>query len=222
MQVKLLVVDDEQLIRELLSEYFAETEYQIRGAATMLEAVRLVESESFDVVLIDRCLYQADGIELLQLIRQLDPDVSIVMMTGRPTVDSVIDALRLGACDYVVKPFRLQELERSVISAAQAREKRLQIRQLQQRVADLEEERQRSGVATRHRLIFKNRLAEDKSGNFGFDFISESVIPDDVVTADSDDVGARSTARSRIGFADSPEEDSQDDLSRTLDPVTGR
>ncbi len=138
MESKLLVVDDEVFVRELLAEYFTKSGYQVRTAGSATEALRQVGSEDFEAALIDLHMPDAGGIEVMRALKQAFDDLSVVIMTGYPTVDSSIEALRAGACDYVVKPFRLKELDSIVSRAVASQKHRMELRQLRERVAELE------------------------------------------------------------------------------------
>jgi DNA-binding response OmpR family regulator len=138
MESKLLVVDDEVFVRELLAEYFTKLDYQVRTAGSAAEALQQVGTESFHAALIDLRMPDGGGIDVLRAVRKTADDLSIIMMTGYPTVDSAIEAMRAGAYDYVVKPFRLKELDDIVSRAVAAQRHRAEINQLRERVVELE------------------------------------------------------------------------------------
>lgn len=138
MYKRILIVDDEVFVRELLAELLAQAGYEVHTAANQLDTIRLLESIEFHAALVDLRIPGVTGPELLHLIRRLNSDVSILVMTGHPTVDTAIEALRLGARDYIVKPFRLKEVERTVLDAVQEYHNRQHLRQLKERVVELE------------------------------------------------------------------------------------
>jgi DNA-binding response OmpR family regulator len=138
MESKLLVVDDEVFVRELLAEYFTKLNYQVRTAGSAAEALQQVGTESFHAALIDLRMPDGGGIDVLRAVRTIADDLSIIMMTGYPTVDSAVEAMRAGAYDYVVKPFRLKELDNIVTKAVAAQRHRAEINQLRERVFELE------------------------------------------------------------------------------------
>jgi DNA-binding response OmpR family regulator len=138
MESKLLVVDDEVFVRELLAEYFTKLNYQVRTAGSAAEALQQAETESFHVALIDLRMPDGGGIDVLRAVKKNADDVSIIMMTGYPTVDSAVEAMRAGAYDYIVKPFRLKELDSIVTKAVAAQKHRAEINQLRERVVELE------------------------------------------------------------------------------------
>lgn len=105
-----LVVDDEFSIRNLLYEFFSKEGYGVRLAENGRQALELIEKESFEVCLVDLKLPGVDGMEVVRAIHRLNPDIPVIMMTGYPTFNSVMEALRQGIYDYVVKPFKVSEL----------------------------------------------------------------------------------------------------------------
>jgi DNA-binding NtrC family response regulator len=138
MESKLLVVDDEVFVRELLAEYFTKLNYQVRTAGSAAEAFQQLKTESFHAALVDLRMPDSGGLDFLRAVKQTANDLSIVIMTGYPTVDSVIEAMRAGAYDYVVKPFRLKELDSIVTTAVAAQQHRAEISQLRERITELE------------------------------------------------------------------------------------
>jgi DNA-binding response OmpR family regulator len=114
---RLLVVDDELFVRELLAEYFTRQSFTVDTAEDGDTALKLLEQNDYEAALIDLKMPRMDGVELLRAIRAIDRGLQVVMMTGYPTVESAVGALRGCACDYVVKPFRLNELESTILAA---------------------------------------------------------------------------------------------------------
>jgi two-component system response regulator AtoC len=117
-KTRLLVVDDELFVRELLEEYFSKLDYLVDTADCAEHALELLEEREYHAALIDLKLPEMNGIELLQQLRAQGSSLPVVLMTGYPTVDSAVGALRGQAADYVLKPFRLQELAGTVAAAA--------------------------------------------------------------------------------------------------------
>jgi DNA-binding NtrC family response regulator len=113
----LLIVDDELLIRDLLYDFFQECEYDISVADNGQSALDLLEESHFDTVIIDLKMPDMDGIELADRIRAQDEDLPLIFMTGFPSMESAIEALRRHAQDYFIKPFNLKHMRRSVEAA---------------------------------------------------------------------------------------------------------
>lgn len=135
---KVLVVDDELFVRELLNEYFSKLKFTVDVAESGEASLELVAENHYNVALIDLKMTGLDGLETLKKIRELDRDVVVILMTGYPTVESSIDALRAGAYDYIVKPFRLNELKDVITGAIKEFEVRREITVLKEKVRVLE------------------------------------------------------------------------------------
>ncbi len=143
---RVLVVDDELFVRELLDEYFSKLKFAVDVAESGEAAVERVRENKYHVALIDLKMTGMDGLGTLRKIKEIDPDVVLVLMTGYPTVESSIDALRAGAYDYIVKPFRLNELKDIITGAIKEYEVRRDISELKHKVRLLEESLRRSGT----------------------------------------------------------------------------
>ncbi len=106
---KLLIVDDEKYITQLLTELL-ENEYKVETANDGIQAFNKLKTDSFDLMLTDISMPNLDGIELLRLARAQLPDMNVVMMSGLATTENVIDALNLGACHFIRKPFKIDDV----------------------------------------------------------------------------------------------------------------
>ena len=113
---RILIVDDEQSVREVLSEYFTEQGYSVENAGGGEEALALVQRSTPDLVLLDVRMPGIDGVETLRRIREIAPDVSVIMVTANEDVALARETLKLGALDYVAKPFDFVYLERAIMA----------------------------------------------------------------------------------------------------------
>ena len=113
---RILIVDDEQSVREVLSEYFTEQGYSVENAGGGEEALALVQRSTPDLVLLDVRMPGIDGVETLRRIREIAPDVSVIMVTANEDVGLARETLKLGALDYVAKPFDFVYLERAIMA----------------------------------------------------------------------------------------------------------
>ena len=111
---RILVVDDEKEIRTLLSLFFTKKNYQVRTAVTAEEAIRILETESMDAVLLDTVLPGMSGLEALSRIRTRWPGLPVVMVSGQDDEEVAKETLKAGAFDYVVKPLNFDYLERTI------------------------------------------------------------------------------------------------------------
>jgi len=107
---RLLIVDDEENLRTSLFQAFRMEGYEVTGAADAQEALALIQGSNFDVLLSDLMMPGLDGLALLEKARVLMPEAVIILMTGQATVESAIRALKGGAYDYILKPFKLEEI----------------------------------------------------------------------------------------------------------------
>lgn len=106
----LLIVDDQQGVRRLLYEAFNDEGYNVRMAGGGQEALRLVSQEMPDLILLDIKMPVMNGLETLRELREIDPDVPVMMMTAYGELEVVEAAKKLGVRHYVVKPFDLNEV----------------------------------------------------------------------------------------------------------------
>ena len=107
---RVLVVDDEPLIRELLVECLEIVGLTADAVDCGPAALKLMKTESFDLVLTDMKMPEMTGLELIRRIRDFDEDVVTIMMTGFGTVESAIEAMKLGSFDYILKPFKTEQI----------------------------------------------------------------------------------------------------------------
>jgi len=108
---KVLIVDDEAVVRNALAKALNKKGIAISLAASGEEALQLMASQLFDVAFLDIRMPDMDGITLLKEIRSRYPSTVAIMITGYPTIDSAVHCTKLGAVDYLVKPFRIDDLE---------------------------------------------------------------------------------------------------------------
>lgn len=106
-----LIVDDEAVVRNGISRALQRKGINPRQAANGQEALDILNSQPFDLVLLDIRMPDMDGIQILRKIRADHPKTGVIMITGYPTIDSAVHCVKLGALDYLVKPFRLDDLE---------------------------------------------------------------------------------------------------------------
>jgi two-component system response regulator PilR (NtrC family) len=114
MSAAVLVVDDEKTICETLAWYLQQHAYRVSTADSGAEAVRLMEAQEFDVIITDIIMPELGGLELLQRARALNPAAMVILITAYATVETAVQALREGASDYVLKPFKLDHLQRRI------------------------------------------------------------------------------------------------------------
>jgi DNA-binding NtrC family response regulator len=102
---KILVIDDEDIVRISVSRALAPEGYEIKTVKDGSEGMKQLEQEEFDLVLTDLKMPNMDGIEVLSNIKNRWPKTDVVIVTGYQTVETAVKAIKLGAADYIEKPF---------------------------------------------------------------------------------------------------------------------
>lgn len=111
---RILIVDDEDIIRILLNEILNEEGYHVTDAEDGEQAVALIEKEHFDLIISDMVMPGMNGIEVLQAAFRTDPEYAVVMITGYPSVETAVRLVKLGASDYITKPFNVDLIKVTV------------------------------------------------------------------------------------------------------------
>lgn len=140
MNERLLLLDDEPSILEILAQHFAEEPYDCTLTTSPEEALRLVEAGGFSLLMTDLKMGSMHGIEVVQRAKRIDPDIAVIVITALMDIKNAIDALRAGADDYLLKPFNLSEItlavERALDRRRLIRENRRYQQELEQRVRE--------------------------------------------------------------------------------------
>jgi len=112
----ILVVDDELLIRDLLYDFFTGQGWDISVAEDGEKALEIMRARKFDLVLTDIKMPAMDGLALTSHVKKFNPELPVVLMTGFPSVDTAVEALRKKVDDYIIKPFNINQLYKLVES----------------------------------------------------------------------------------------------------------
>ncbi|MGE5530306.1 MAG: response regulator [Patescibacteria group bacterium] len=107
---KLLLVDDEKNIRLILTQCLDEAGYEVTAAFDGEHALKKLEEERYDLILLDMKLPGMDGLQVLRKIRAMDPRQLVVMITAHGTIETAVEAMKSGAADYLQKPFTPEEI----------------------------------------------------------------------------------------------------------------
>jgi PAS domain S-box-containing protein len=132
---RVLIVDDEVELMTALCESLTDQSYEALGRTSAQEALALLQEEDIDLLVCDLMMPEMDGIALLRAALNIDPHLVGVIMTGHGTIQTAVDAMKVGAFDYVLKPFRLQALLPVLARALQVRRLRMENVQLRETVA---------------------------------------------------------------------------------------
>ncbi len=117
----ILVVDDEFGVRDSLTRWLQEDNYRVGAAESAREALHQLEQAPWDIVLVDLKMPGMDGIELLQRIREIDDQIVVVIITAYATVDTAVEAMKIGAYDYITKPVDPDDISLLIKRALQHR-----------------------------------------------------------------------------------------------------
>jgi two-component system, NtrC family, response regulator AtoC len=111
---KILIIDDDKSICESLSLYLSEEGFTVGVAYTALEGLRKNQTESWDVIILDILLSDANGLDVLKSIKDKNPDTSVIMITAFHDMPTTVRAMKLGAVEYIHKPLEIDELEAAI------------------------------------------------------------------------------------------------------------
>lgn len=110
----ILAVDDEEAIRSMLSDLLTDLGHQVTVAVDGQDALDILKEQQFDLIISDLLMPRLNGIELLHAARRIYPQCPVVIITGAPSVDTVVKLISLGAADYIIKPFSLEMMAATV------------------------------------------------------------------------------------------------------------
>ena len=136
--LRILLVDDEQIIHETLGEYLVDIGAQVTSLFDGNSAVENIEGADYDLMLVDLRMPGIDGFGLLERVQQIQPEMSVVIITGHGSMDTAIQALRMGAADFLPKPIKLLELDAVVEKALRIRDLRKEKRHLRETIGGIQ------------------------------------------------------------------------------------
>jgi DNA-binding NtrC family response regulator len=125
MKARILVVDDEEIVVKSCLRILGEGDYEAEGVQSGEEALRRIEEHPYDVVILDIMMPKMDGLEVLRRVKESHPDIDVIMVTGLSQIDTAVRSMKLGAFDYLPKPFDPDELK-VVVGRALERRRLLQ------------------------------------------------------------------------------------------------
>jgi two-component system, NtrC family, response regulator HydG len=131
---RILIVDDELVVRDSLGKWFTSEGYTARPVSGGREALEVIQQSEFDIALLDIKMPGMDGMELQARLREADPDLTVVIMTGYASVDTAVQSLKRGAYDYITKPVDPDELSHIVGKALEIRLTRREVARLREQV----------------------------------------------------------------------------------------
>ena len=133
-QGKLLIVDDEKIALKNLEHILKKEGYEVTATQSGANALALLEKHAFDVVLTDLRMEKVDGMQVLKKCRDACPDCEVIMVTGFATLETAVEAMKLGAFYYIAKPFRLDEVRKVVAEALDKNHLKRENRELREQI----------------------------------------------------------------------------------------
>src|SRR6186997_2853215 len=110
MKEQILVIDDEEVMRDVLETLFKKAGYRVTLAADATSGLALARKTSFDAAVVDVMLPDMNGIDVLEELKKIDADLSVLMITAYASVETALQAMKRGAFDYIAKPFKHDEV----------------------------------------------------------------------------------------------------------------
>lgn len=134
---KILIIEDEETIRRVLVKILTEEnkDYQVVEASDGLSGVELFKTEDFDLILCDIKMPKMDGVEVLEAVKKINPEIPIVMISGHGDLDTAVSTMRLGAFDYISKPPDLNRLLNTIRNALDRKELVVENKRLKRKVS---------------------------------------------------------------------------------------
>jgi two-component system, NtrC family, response regulator HydG len=134
-KANLLIVDDELIVRDSLGKWFREEGYDVSTAQSAREALSLMAEKQFDLALVDIKMPGTDGVELQRRMKEVAPEMVVIIMTGYASVETAVAALKNGAYDYVTKPFDPDDIAHTVQNAVAHKRAEREVVRLRETVA---------------------------------------------------------------------------------------
>ena len=107
---RILIIDDDEIARDVVVNLLSKEGYPVTSAKDGMDGIKSLRMDHFDLIITDLRMPGADGIEVLKTAQTLSPDSAVVILTAYGTLDNALKAVKLGAFDYITKPFKLQEI----------------------------------------------------------------------------------------------------------------
>jgi DNA-binding NtrC family response regulator len=133
---KILIVDDHENTRFTLSMILKKEGFKLSEADSGPSAIQLINQENFDIVITDLKMDKVDGFEILNHIKRVSPDTEVIVITAYASIDTAVRAMRLGAYDYISKPFQREEILLNINKVLEKRKLTADVKTLQRQVRD--------------------------------------------------------------------------------------
>ncbi len=136
MTEKVLLVDDEEDFLEIMSERMEAREMMVTTCTSAEEALEIIKAETFDAIILDFMMPGMDGFQALREIKSRLPEAQIILLTGHATVEKGVEAMKMGATDFLEKPADIEALERKIKDAS-ARRMLIVEKETEERIRDI-------------------------------------------------------------------------------------
>ena len=115
--IRLLLVDDEKAFVDVLSKRIKRRNFDVTKAYSGAEAIQALRDQEFDVAVLDLKMEDMDGIEVLKILKIMDPRLAVIMLTGHGSAEAAEQGIKMGAFDYLTKPYELENLMEKIMEA---------------------------------------------------------------------------------------------------------
>ena len=132
---KILVIDDEKPIRNTLSEILEYEDHEVELAEDGVEGIEKAKEEKFDIILCDIKMPKLDGVEVIEKLMEICPEVPVIMISGHGTVETAVETLKKGAYDFIEKPLDLNRLLVSIRNAIERKDLMIETQKLKRKVS---------------------------------------------------------------------------------------
>ena len=152
-KLSILILDDEKRVRDEIEEFLLGRSFNVLKASVPSEAFKLLTETTVDIVILDIQLPEMDGLQVLSKIKENQPEIEVIMISGHGDMNSVIEAMRLGAADFFPKPFRLMEIDKAISRTTRFIDLNTKLRKVKQQYTFLSKELQEN---IGHQIIGKS------------------------------------------------------------------